>query len=112
MKYIAAPFGKIEDKESLMNYVTNYSATCFLEGFLVICPLTMGYNFGLKRPELFEKSTSWWMQWCRELMKKCVAIDVLMIDGWEDSLGVQEEIKFAKSLNIKINYIESDYGRV
>lgn len=103
LKYIAAPYYKHADKDVLMVTISSYSATCLKRGDSVICPLTMGHNF-IKLVDL-PRDSEWWLKWCYDLLSKCDEMDVLCLDGWEDSTGVQAEIKFAKENNIKINYI-------
>lgn len=39
-------------------------------------------------------------------ISRCDGLWVLMLDGWRESTGVQEEIKFAKAHNIEVKYLE------
>jgi len=104
MKYISAPYSKTDDKDTRMSIVTAYSANCLKRNELIICPLTMGHNF-TKYAQL-PYDSDWWLKWCFALLILCDEMDVLCIDEWEVSYGVQAEIEFANQNNIKVNYIK------
>lgn len=103
MKYISAPYGSAENKEERMKVITSHSANCLKRDESIICPLTMGHEF-IKHCEL-PYDSEWWLKWCFDLLKLCDEMDVLCISGWESSVGVSAEKKFAKEYNIKINVI-------
>ncbi len=48
----------------------------------------------------------YWEQYDRRFIEMCDEMYILMLDGWEDSIGVQAEIKIAKELGKKITYID------
>jgi len=50
-------------------------------------------------------SFSWWRERDFFMLRKCSALWVLPIEGWEDSYGVSQEIEFATDTNIPIFYI-------
>lgn len=46
-----------------------------------------------------------WRRLCMDSMEVCREVHVLCVDGWETSVGVQDEIDVARSLNKTIRYI-------
>lgn len=104
MKYISAPYSSAIDKDKRMQQVTTHSAKCLQANQYIICPLTMGHNF-IKTGVELPFDSHWWLGWCLALLSKCKEMDVLMLEGWNESIGVKAEIGFAKENNIKINYI-------
>ena len=45
-----------------------------------------------------DKEHSWWMHWDLKLLRKCDCVAVLVLDGWEMSSGVRQEIELATIL--------------
>lgn len=46
-----------------------------------------------------------WQSYSHSLILVSSRVDVLKLPGWQDSVGVQDEIEIAKSRNIPVNYI-------
>ena len=107
MKYVSAPYSSALDKDQRMIIVTTYSATCLLRDEHVICPLTMGHNF-IKTSVKLPFQSEWWLDWCINLLAGCDEMDVLMLPGWDTSIGVTAEVEYAQQNGIKINYIKSE----
>ena len=104
-KYTSTSYSKVppEHLDAWMEYVSSYSAQELLKGYSIICPLTMGHQF--IKLCLLPNDSDWWLLWCYNLLITCNEMDVLMIDGWDESYGVIKEIDFAEKNGIKINYI-------
>lgn len=51
-----------------------------------------------------------WKKFCFQMIEMVDEIHILMIDGWEISPGVEEEIEYARSLGKKITYVPSIFG--
>lgn len=58
-----------------------------------------------------ELPTGWefWEQYDRQHIGLCSEVLVVKMAGWEQSKGVQAEIKIAKSLGIPINFMENPF---
>ena len=54
--------------------------------------------------------TTWgfWQRVDQDYLRHCQALGVLKLPGWKESVGVQAEIKLAKSLGIPILEIEPE----
>jgi hypothetical protein len=48
----------------------------------------------------------YWKAQDRAMVKKCDAVWVMAIDGWEDSIGVEDELALAKELGKQVLFIE------
>jgi uncharacterized protein DUF1937 len=48
---------------------------------------------------------AFWWEYNREMLKSASKIYVLLLDGWQESRGVSEELVFADAANIAINFI-------
>jgi hypothetical protein len=53
--------------------------------------------------------TDWefWMDFCIALLSKCDRMVVAKIPGWEESKGVQAEIRYAQDHGIPVEYIKA-----
>lgn len=49
---------------------------------------------------------SFWERHDRHHLTHCDEVVVLMLDGWEGSAGIQEEVRFAKEMNKPVRYID------
>lgn len=52
------------------------------------------------------KDHDFWMRQAIEMLHRCDAMTVLMLDGWKLSKGVAEEIVVASRLGIPVHYLE------
>lgn len=52
--------------------------------------------------------TDWnyWRDLNKSVLECCRALLVLTLDGWKESVGVQDEIEVAKELGLAIDYLE------
>lgn len=106
--YIASPFTTDCDEEKEWRFLKACDACGHLmqQGRLVYSPIAYGYPIS-KRKNL---PTDWayWKMTCQEMLSRCQILIVLMLPGWKESVGVLAEIKIAKELGLKIQYMDSD----
>lgn len=57
--------------------------------------------------KLCDLPSTWdyWKLHCEKMISSCEEVHVLCLDGWEESEGVQAELKFAKLFSKKITYV-------
>jgi hypothetical protein len=55
---------------------------------------------------------SFWQRYDRELLARCDEVVVLMLDGWQDSVGVREEIRIARELGKPVRYLAPELAHV
>jgi hypothetical protein len=73
-------------------------------GHDVYCPVVLGHplvDYGLP--------TEWkfWERQARAFLERCDELVVLMLDGWEASVGVQAEIRIADELGKPVRYLDA-----
>jgi hypothetical protein len=49
---------------------------------------------------------SFWEEQDRELLACCDEVVVLMLDGWDQSVGVREEIRVAREIGKPVRFVE------
>ena len=85
---------------------TQFTAKLSADGYNVFSPLTHSDAVADYLPEDLRKSHDFWLSRDFQIIKLCDEMHVLCLDGWEESFGVQEEIKLATKLGMKIVYHE------
>lgn len=105
MIYLASPFSHPDKDVEHRRFVYAKAATRALlaKGHHVLSPIAYCYQF---RDELPDSSAAW-RPFNFEMIDGCSELWVLMIDGWEQSAGVAEEIEYAKRRpSMVIKYID------
>lgn len=108
MIYIAAPYS--DDDKAVVEYrvkkVCEYSAKLLTEGISCISPITTGTGIltQVKLPTDF----AFWSKLSYDLLDVCTELHILMLPGWEKSIGVDGEVHHAAARQMKITYIKID----
>lgn len=104
MIYISAPYSH-KDKnvvEKRMSAVYEHFATLMLKGHVPVSPL-MAHAVVKKHP--VPSDSVFWENYSLKLLSKCDEMLVLMLDGWEESSGVQYEIAYCLNNDIPFDYV-------
>jgi hypothetical protein len=75
------------------------------DGHLVYSPVVHGHplvQFGLPVDWPF------WERYDRQHLERCDEVLVLTLDGWQESVGVQSELRHASVLGKSVRYVEPD----
>ncbi|MDN3504044.1 MAG: DUF1937 family protein [Rhabdochlamydiaceae bacterium] len=103
--YLASPYASKDPiiKKNRLSKATQVTAELFDQGILVFSPLT--HNVAIDQ---MTKGSGWdkWRTYDLSMLHQCGKMYLLKQPGWETSVGVQDEIKFAKQHNIPIEEIE------
>lgn len=107
MIYIASPLtsDSFLEKEIRAAQVGDCCAYLMSEyGYVVFAPVAFGWAIQKFR----NMPTDWeyWKKVCRAYISRCQTVAVLMLPGWRESTGIQEELKIAAELNIPVIYID------
>lgn len=104
--YISTPYSHTDKEvvEKRVLLVTLYVAKLVSEGTMAISPIT--YGDALLKVRKLPSDYSFWNTFCLSLLNKCDEMIVYKIDGWEDSIGVKDEIRYCLENNIPVEYIE------
>lgn len=110
--YISSPYS---DQDSLTveeNYqkVSMYVSKLISEGFVTISHITYGHTL----VGFHSMPTDWdfWRNFCLSVLNICDEMHVYMLNGWNESKGVKEEIQYAKSIGIEIKYIPHEEEKI
>jgi hypothetical protein len=115
--YLASPYSyesKIPFVSALVKYaryvrITRIGAKLTEErDIALICPITQSHQLGkymVDNDGGFDR----WRTVDLSYIAKCDQLIVVKMAGWEESIGVQEEIKYAKRKKIPIEYIDDPF---
>ena len=73
-----------------------------LAGLIVYCPITMTHPIDIKR----NLGGEFWYEFDKPFLQFASQLFILKLPGWEESKGVQAEIKTALARKIPITYLE------
>jgi nucleoside 2-deoxyribosyltransferase len=57
-------------------------------------------------------SWQFWERYDRAFLERCEEVVVLMLDGWQESVGVQAEIRIARELGKPVRYLAPELAHV
>jgi hypothetical protein len=99
--YLAAPYSHPDNKvvEERMAAVCRVDAVLMDRGTFTFSPLLKHFVKGYAN---LPGDWNYWQDFCRVTLPKCSHVYVLALDGWEESVGVREEIKLAELLKIPV----------
>ena len=105
--YVAGPYSSMF--ESIMEYraeeLTDYAAFLCNKNEVVYSPITHGHAMAIKHN--LPRDYAYWQRSCEIFVGHCRELHVLCLNGWDTSIGVQAEIEYAESLNIKVRYVNA-----
>lgn len=104
--YLAGPYSSHPDKEALMKIIMHFSGSYMMTNRThhVVSPLFNHYSLGLV-PQM-GTDYAFWGDYSRNLLPRCDEMIVLKLPGWDKSTGVDDEIRLATELGIRITYID------
>lgn len=106
MIYVASPYS---DPDFFVKQ-ERYHAVCRYCAVLTLCrehcfsPIAHWHPIALKYK--LPSDANYWSAYNREMMGFCSVMHVLKLSGWEESLGVQQEIEYYKSVGKTIVFAE------
>lgn len=103
--YLAAPLGHHDSsvRESRFESVNRYCGYLIRERNLVFSPLSLGAPL-----DAADFSNSVWYALGLHLLARCDEMRILALDGWEESVGVGLEARYARQLRIPIYVVNPD----
>ena len=101
--YVCSPYSSNPKKnyKAVLSYVVE---TFENKGIVLFSPIVYGHTIAKK----LDYAITWeyWEGFDLEMLEKSDEVWVLMLDGWSESVGVKQEIEYAKKLGKIIRYIE------
>ena len=105
--YLASPYSHKYPtvKKQRANDVTESAVKLLHHGIYTFAPIS--YN---EPWEQYSLPGDWgfWCEFDKVFIEKCDALIVLMLDGWDRSVGVTAEIEFAKEIGKPVFYITKE----
>lgn len=109
--YLASPYSHLDPavREERYQAACRAAAALLRAGRLVFSPIAHSHPlvaYGLPA------DWSFWQRYDRELLARCDEVLVLMLAGWRESVGVQEEIRIARELGKPVRYLAPELAHV
>jgi len=110
--FISFPYAGItpEQTQKRVGIAKLYSMNLVTEGKAPYAPAIMGdtmlAEFKISMNIDYDPGFTAWELFCYSYLDICDEMHVLMLPGWEDSVGVKAEITRAERHDIEIKYIE------
>jgi hypothetical protein len=105
--YVASPYTHtdktVEHERGVA--VSMYTASLNVKGIKAFSPIAYGEQL-VKYNSKLPTDAKFWEEFNFTFLKACSNLWVLMLEGWEESKGVRDEIAFARALGIPITYID------
>jgi hypothetical protein len=106
--YLAVPYShpRPEIREERFRAVNRVAAKLMGQGLHIFSPISHSHPISIEG----NLPTNWeyWEAYDRAFLNASNKLIVLMLDGWDKSVGVAGEIAIAKELGIEIEYIEEN----
>jgi nucleoside 2-deoxyribosyltransferase len=104
--YLASPFSHPDSEIREKRFKDVYEATIRLlkKNIYAFSPIL--YNFQMHLD--YDLPTDWgfWMPYDLAFLERCSEMIVVMLDGWDISVGVAAEVKYAQEHGIPVNYVK------
>lgn len=106
MIYLAIPYNDPDHTVREFRYkaVNKVAGKLMLEGHHVYSPIS--HSHSIAKTYNLPRGWEYWSEHDKKILKICKKLIVLKLPGWDKSLGVTAEIKFAQENNIPIEYME------
>ncbi len=107
MIYLASPYSHPDPavREQRFRAACRATAALLRAGEVVFSPIV--HSHALVE---FELPTGWsyWERIDRSYLERCDEVVVLMLDGWEESVGVRAEIGIARAMGKAVRFLSPD----
>lgn len=104
LTYLAAPYSSqwLRLMADRLQRINRFAAKLATEGELIYSPIS--HSAALATEGGLPAGYDYWEQLDRTMLGYCRKIIVLRIEGWDKSIGVAAEIKYATELGLEIEY--------
>lgn len=103
--YVAAPYSDSNPSIVDQRMIDYCKADAYLlsQGYFTIAPLLKHY---VKDHASLPDNWDYWKNYCKANLNHCESMIVIMLEGWNESEGVQAEIRLCYEYNIPIYYYD------
>lgn len=105
MIYIAGPYSSDDWDVLVKRYRKHemYTASLIRMQLVAYSPIVHGHEMAINYN--LPKNYEFWQNHCLGMLAKADAVHVMMMDGWKESRGTQDEIRLANEMKIPVHYI-------
>jgi hypothetical protein len=108
MIYLACPYTHNQQEVRFMRQkLADRYAARLTDHAAVFSPITHGPRLEPHLPERLKTSHAFWMRQCLPILRKSDAMYLLPLDGWRESKGVQEELRFCATALIPVIVVQN-----
>lgn len=111
MQYIASPYSHPDPsiREARFLCVRNYTYEMLRRGRHVFSPIVYSHQFAVD----FDLAGPFdqWEKFDFDMIDRCDELVVLMLGGWDRSVGVKAEIEYARRKGKNVSYVDYDLER-
>lgn len=106
--YLATPYSHQSDeiRKQRFEKVNKAAAKLMENGLHIYSPIS--HTHPIAEAGNLPKGWDFWEEYDRKLLAVCGKLIVYKQDGWQESIGVQNEIKIAQELKLEIEYLEDN----
>jgi hypothetical protein len=107
--YLALPYTHrdYEIRNRRFEEVNRLAARVMMEGYTIFSPISQSHPISTYLPDCTE-TWDFWQKQDLPWLERCDEVWVLMLDKWNESVGVRGEIKHAKACGIPIFHIRPE----
>lgn len=104
--YLAAPYTHDDPlvREDRFNRINRAAVHIIQMGYFVFSPIS--HTHPIASAGKLPRGWGYWEKYDRRMLLNCDQVIVLMLDGWQQSIGVTNEIKIARDYHIDVKYME------
>ena len=110
MIYLASPFTHKDPEVQAVRArrAANAAADLMMAGEVIYSPIAHGCAIDTFLPRVLSLSHDFWMKQCLAILEKCDALYVLMLDGWDESVGLLLEVERATQKGMRIEFYDPE----
>ena len=110
--YLASPYTHPDKdiEEERFDVVNRVTAKLICKGLFVFSPISYSHSILTTNNNILNIPSGWefWSRFDKLIIEKCGELWVLVIPGWVTSKGIAAEVKFARSLDIPVKYLDPE----
>ena len=108
MIYLASPYSSPDPLIVRTRFLLAEQVTAILmsQGHYVYSPIVHCHEIAVKYA--IPTDFAYWSGYNIDMIRRCDALYILTISGWEESKGVTGELAFAQSAGLEIAYVDEE----
>jgi len=110
IEYLAVPYSHPdpEIRELRFQLANRIASILMQEGRFIYSPISHSHPIALYG---LPKGWDFWQKYDIAFLHLCKKMIIVMLDGWEESVGIKNEIEIMQQMNKPIEYLRpEDYG--